>query len=217
MPLSGVDYPLTVAATTSYTITAYNSKRKPPEAVAQTTVNVLPARIDSFKSNPNSAVDAGTPVILSWKTDFAYTVALDPVDDLDPPVSTHPLLPIDSRTVRPKQNMTYTLTATGLKDPVKAHLPVAVKSVEIVSFTVTPNETYPGGKVTLKWQVKNTNAIWIKAGSLGWSTKEEKVDHSYFNEESEIYDNPSNDTTYTLKCVGPNGPVEQYVIVKIIQ
>ncbi|WP_127529483.1 hypothetical protein [Paenibacillus kobensis] len=198
LPLSGSDYKLQVDATTSYTITATNSKRQPPVSVAQTTVSVMPVHINSFVTNHSGPVDAGTEVLLSWDVDFPSTLMLVPADGLNTEVYTA-LQPKDSVTVRPRNNTTYTLTATGFNGPVQQQVHVMVNSVEITEFSVSPSNTQPGAPATLSWAANRA-----VTASLDGQTPLALPGGS-------MTVNPQRDTTYTLTCTGPNGPVSKSV------
>jgi hypothetical protein len=208
LPLSGVDYPLLVNETTPFSITAFNRKNSPPATSVQTIVSVLPVTIHSFTATPNTPVEAGSPVTLSWNTEYASSIALEPADDLDPPVSTHPLQPIDRRTVRRQNNTTYTLTATGLNGPVHTEVPVTVHSVEITSFTASRTVAHRAEKVILSWTTNRATSAWLFGGAL------ERIQSESLAKGS-IYIKPSRDMTYTLSCLGPNGPAEAHVAIEI--
>jgi hypothetical protein len=197
LPLSGVEYPLIVNATTPYSITAYNSKKRPPETVVQTTVTVPKVKINTFTASTDSGVDPGSTVTLSWNTEYASTISLEPAADLDPPVSTHPLQLIDNRVVRPQHSTTYTLTTTGYDGPLQEQATVSVNQVEITSFTSSPNPTQPGETATISWTTNHSTSATLTG----------QIQVSLPNGSVQV--NPQRDTDYTLTCIGPNGPVSK--------
>jgi hypothetical protein len=75
---------------------------------------------------------------------------------------------------------------------------VNVNSVEITSFTVSPTQVDPGVAATLSWATQNATSGSIDQGvgavALPSGTQS-------------VTPNPQTDTTYTLTCEGPNGPV----------
>ncbi|WP_127529480.1 hypothetical protein [Paenibacillus kobensis] len=161
LPLSGTDYPLTVTETMTYAITAYNSKRNPPYLSAETTVSVPPASIVSFTSSPSVTNASGAPVVLEWKTEYASSISLEPSDQLEPPIDTHPLQAVDSRTVRPCEDTTYTLTASGINGAVQRNAAVEIHALEIVSFTMEPSAPAIGTVFTLRWETKWADSVTL--------------------------------------------------------
>jgi len=93
--------------TTTYTLTASNSAG---QITASVTVNVGSTQILQFSANPVFSGVEGAPVVLTWQTTNATSVALVGGDIQSSPAN----LPVNgSFTVNPTANVTYTLIAYG--------------------------------------------------------------------------------------------------------
>jgi hypothetical protein len=93
--------------TTTYVLTATNASG---QIQASQTVNVGSTQILSFTANPEFVPVQGNPVVLSWTTTNATSVALVGGDMLTSPAN----LPVNgSFTVTPMDNVVYTLIAYG--------------------------------------------------------------------------------------------------------
>ena len=93
--------------TTTYTMTATNATG---QIQASVTVNVGSTMITSFTASPEFVSAQGNPVVLSWTTTNATSVALVGGDMTSSPAN----LPVNgSFTVTPMDNATYTLIAYG--------------------------------------------------------------------------------------------------------
>lgn len=93
--------------TTTYVLTASNSSG---QVTASVTVNVGSTQILQFSANPEFSPVAGNPVVLTWQTTNATSVALLGGDMQSSPAN----LPVNgSFTVNPGDNATYTLIAYG--------------------------------------------------------------------------------------------------------
>ncbi|WP_127529481.1 hypothetical protein [Paenibacillus kobensis] len=202
LPLSGTDYRLTVNQTTTYTITAYNSKRSPNYLTAQTTVSVPPVSILSFASNMDTPVKGEAPVVLSWKTEYASSIKLEPSAELDPPIHTHPLLPVDSRTIRPRHDTTYMLSATGINGTIQKKLEVKVQTVEIVYFRAEPNDPLPGQSYKLSWETKWADSVMLDG-----------VPHPAKGSVSIWPPRFPTNVHYTLVCTGYPGTISEEVYI----
>lgn len=93
--------------TTTYTLTASNASG---QIQASVTVNVGSTQILQFSANPEFSPIQGGPVVLTWQTTNATSVALVGGDMQSSPAN----LPVNgSFTVNPNDNATYTLIAYG--------------------------------------------------------------------------------------------------------
>jgi len=93
--------------TTTYILTATNAAG---QIQASVTVNVGSTMITSFTASPEFVTSQGNPVVLSWTTTNATSVALVGGDMTSSPAN----LPVNgSFTVTPMDNATYTLIAYG--------------------------------------------------------------------------------------------------------
>jgi len=93
--------------TTTYVLTATNATG---QIQASVTVNVGSTMILSFTASPEFVTSQGNPVVLSWTTQNATSVALVGGDMTSSPAN----LPVNgSFTVTPMDNATYTLIAYG--------------------------------------------------------------------------------------------------------
>ncbi len=94
-------------STTTYVLTAINATG---QIQASATVNVGSTMITSFTASPEFVTSQGNPVVLSWTTTNATSVALVGGDMTSSPAN----LPTSgSFTVTPMDNATYTLIAYG--------------------------------------------------------------------------------------------------------
>jgi hypothetical protein len=92
--------------TTTYTLTATNPTGN---VSASATVNVGSVTISQFSANPPFSTSAGSPVVLTWTTSNATSVAVIGAD-----LTANSSLPVNgSLTINPLQNGTYTLIAYG--------------------------------------------------------------------------------------------------------
>ena len=93
--------------TTTYTLTATNASGQNQASV---TINVGSTQILQFSANPEFSGIEGSPVVLTWQTSNATSVALVGGDMQSSPAN----LPVNgSYTVNPTDNATYTLIAYG--------------------------------------------------------------------------------------------------------
>jgi hypothetical protein len=176
-----------IHASTNLTLTA----TKGTDITQQSrSVTVVPPVIKAFTATPAGPVNAGDSVTLQWDTQYATTAAITP--------GIGPVSASDSVVVKPQNTTTYTLTCTGQGNPVTKQVTVAVNSVEITSFTVSPTVTNPGDPATLSWATQRPTSATLNGTTVAIPSGTQQV-------------NPQRDTTYTLTCQGPNGPVSKSV------
>ena len=134
------------------------------DAPASVTVRVHPPpTIDRLEASV-AEVPAGGAVTLSWETTGATAVTLDPAPALG--------LPPDrldgSVVVRPEEDTTWTLSATGPGGAASADVHVAVlPRPRIVSFVAAPDAVPMGGTVTLTWVTENADSVAIEPAAGG--------------------------------------------------
>ncbi|WP_127529482.1 hypothetical protein [Paenibacillus kobensis] len=199
LPLSGTDYRLTVMETTTYAITAFNSKRNPACLSNETTVSVPPVSIVSFTSD--STKFEGLPIRLSWNVEYASSVEFDPIELMIPPRET-PLRPVDRCEVLPQRSTTYTLTANGFNGPVQAKVEVQVIPVEIVCFKVEPSDAVTDKPYKLIWETRGADRV--------------KLDGNLCSESGSILIEPMAGMTIRTHLLICDGfpPMEAHIIVK---
>lgn len=178
-----------IPASTNLTLTAIKGKDM---AQQSRSVTVVPPVIKSFTATPKGPVNSGDAVTLQWDTQYAETISISP--DIGTVQAT------GSVVVNPKNTTTYILTCTGLGNPVVKQVTVEVNPVQITSFTVSPSVTNPGEVATLSWTTERATSASIDNGIGGVALP--GGTHQV---------NPQRDTTYTLTCEGPNGPVSRSV------
>ena len=110
---------VTVAQTTTYTLTATNGAG-PTQATV--TVSAGAVQILSFSANPAFSPVSGSPVVLSWTTQNATSVVLTGTG-----VPAGSLAVNGSITINPTTNSDYTLTAYGPGGPVSSTIQVFVR------------------------------------------------------------------------------------------
>lgn len=182
--------------TQTYTLTA-NGANGEATATLQITVSPAPPQVNSFTAQPASIV-AGQMATLSWQTVGATEVTIDNGIGVQPPNG--------SVMVSPAQNAQYLLTATGPGGQTTAMVSVNVTqqgAPVIDSFTATPQQTPPGGQVTLAWQTTGATAVRIDNG-IG-----------VVMVDGNVVVTPNTTTTYTLSADGPGGATNAQVTVTV--
>jgi hypothetical protein len=182
-PLSTGTASVSPTTTTTYILTASNSKGS---VTAAATVSVAAAgspTITSFSGSPSN-ISSGQSVTLSWNVSGAQSVSID-----------HGIGSVSatSGTVQatPASTTTYTLTATNASGAVSATARITVASG--VEFTVTPSTVVSGDSVNLHWNILGANNISIQGGQMNMSGLQGTGD---------LADTPTATTTYTLTAPG---------------
>jgi subtilisin-like proprotein convertase family protein len=148
--------------------------------------------IDTFTITPET-IAPGQSAQLQWKAHHAETCTLRP-DIGQVPAEGSWLVSPTSRTV-------YTLSCNGATT-VRA-LGV-LPAVRITSFTATPDQTIPDGAVTLSWTTEGAKTCDLSPG-LGEVLPT-----------GALVVNPTQATTYTLRCTGFGGPVTKDAPVAVV-
>jgi len=122
------------AATTSYTLTAFNKPGRTPASItAKITARVFsPPSVSGFSANPSSILQ-GEAATLSWNgTGVSYSVSDG--------TTTFNLGPRRSLVVRPSQSTTYTLNASGpaglLANPATTTVTVTPRPASTLAYTL---------------------------------------------------------------------------------
>jgi len=115
---------------------------------------VSDAPVIIFTATPD-VVQKGQSVTLSWQVTNATEVSIEGIGDV--PVS-------GTKKVRPTENTTFTLTATGEGGTKNSTVDVEIASgpVPTIMFTASPDVIQKGQPVTLKWQVTNATEVKIE-------------------------------------------------------
>ncbi|MGD2087086.1 MAG: kelch repeat-containing protein [Candidatus Aminicenantes bacterium] len=177
--------------TTTYTLTAFGEG---PAVRLQTTVTVYSVKIDSFEP-PSATINAGDKVTLSWKTQYAKSVVINPGNYIEKVSGT-----LD---VYPENDTTYILTATGYDGTTQnGNSYIKINPVKIDSFKADPDYGVRfGDNVTLSWKTESATSCSISP--FGNVQKNGSMDI-----------NPAVTTSYQLTAQGKNGP--RYKTVTVI-
>ena len=144
--------------TTTYTLTATNAGGSVSQMV---TINVsaVPVPVIDLFSASEAAILAGDRSTLSWQVSGATTI------DIQPDVGN--VLASASTIVEPTQTTTYTLSASNAGGTVSETVTVTVyPQVEIVAFSVSPNQILEGQSAELTWNVLHSDSVVLTPGDL---------------------------------------------------
>lgn len=159
---------------------------------------VSPPKIESFGASPEE-ISSGQGSTLSWSVSDATEISIDP--DIGS-VSLR-----GSRTVRPVETTTYTLTASNDAGSVDATTVIFVnENVElptIESFDANPDSIVSGDSATLSWSVSDATEISIDP-NVGSVSPNGSVSVS-----------PTKTTTYTLTATNDAGSVDATAVVSV--
>ena len=182
---------VTPQTTTTYTLTAVNSKGS---ATAQVTVRVIP-KLVSFTSSPR-VITSGETSTLSWEIEGETTeVSIDQgVGDVTGS---------SSIMVSPTKTTTYTITVISSGGSVSSKAAVYVKP-KIISFTANPTTVAPNTISKLSWRIDGEpTEISIDQG-VGDVTGLTEVEVS-----------PRTTTTYKITASNNHGSVKETVKVNV--
>lgn len=175
--------------TTTYTATVsgVNGPVNCQTTVTVSTVEEPPAQCVFFNGTPN-VINAGDAVNLSWKTLNAGTVTINNgVGQVSAEGST---------TVRPTQNTTYILSATGAKGTVHCQTSVTLTTIEqkpmCVSLKADRTTIRSGEAVTLSWVTNDASSVSIDNG----------IGQVLPTAAGSYVVNPTSNTTYTATVPG---------------
>ena len=186
---------VTPSETTTYTITVTGPLST---TTAEVTVNVeWPEPEVSFSATPQQIISPN-PTTLSWSTANATSVSIDNgvgIVDLN-----------DSIEVTPSETTTYTITVSNPDKNITAQQEVTVKynPPQVTTFSVSNSEINHGDSVTLSWNVRNADSVYINNG-IGKVTS---------TDSREIY--PDYTTTWTMSAYSKGGTLNADVSVKVL-
>lgn len=184
---------VTPQKTTTYTATATGPSGT---SVARVTVTVVQPAPSLTLQADKTAILEGSSAVLSWTSDFADRVILDPgFGDMDLQGSV---------TVTPTMTSTYKATAVGLGGTVTRNVTVTITyPLPVASITATPETIDLGASTTLTWTTANAETVSINPdiGSVPVS--------------GSVSVSPTEDTTYTISAVGPGDTVTEQVTVTV--
>lgn len=200
------------AASTKYTLTARNRIGIPSSRSIN--VEVLPAppqpRILSFQASPEHIKKEGEPVKLSWDTENAKKVTIEPADEVKEPALS------GEATVHPaKNNAVYKLTATndaGTKEQTRT---IVIDPPQIGSFTASAESVTQGGEVRLRWQAQGFTTLTVKADK--GEVVQGKPELVVPADAVEQVVKPLEDTEYTLTAKNAGGSTAARVKVTVSQ
>jgi len=155
---------------------------------ASTSVTVLPpVAIDSFTASPSTILN-GDSTTLSWSSTESTACTISPTAGA---VATSGTV-----SVSPTATTTYTLNCSGPGIDAQATVTVTVEDpVAITAFSASPGTIDLGGDATLTFASSFATSCSIDQG-IGPVSGNGTIGVS-----------PTADTTYTLTCEGPGGPV----------
>ena len=142
------------------------------------------APVINFTATPD-VVQKGMSVTLKWQVSNATEVSIEGIGEV--PLS-------GSKKVKPTENTTFVLTATGEGGSRNSTVDVEIASgpAPTVIFTATPDVVPKGQPVTLKWQTTNTTKVSIEGIGEVPLSGSKKV-------------KPNENTVFTLTAVGEGG------------
>ena len=198
-------------ATTTYTLNATGAATTPETTLATETTTVTvnrapPAVITSF-AGPSGSVAFGSDVALRWTTTNAESVAItaNPGGSitLEDQMAASGLV-----TVNPREDTTYTLTATGgggvpLNATSSVLVTVAAQRMPMIdSFTATPEEGPINQNVTLVWTTTNARSVTLAAMANGEPVQVPGATAA----NGSVSVRPVVATTYVLTAIGIDDP-----------
>ena len=181
------------AETTAYTATASNESGT---AAASVTITVAdPPPEVSLYAEP-SEIEEGESAILSWTSEYAETLSIQP--------GIGTVEQNGSVTVSPIQTTTYTITATGSGGDASSQATVVVRPPKpTISFAAAPSEIENGESATLTWNAANAEDASIDQG-IGTVP--------LFGSKAVF---PEADATYKMTASGPGGVSTKSATVKV--
>jgi proprotein convertase subtilisin/kexin type 2 len=148
--------------------------------------------IDAFSATPET-IAPGAKAQLSWRSTNATGCRLTP--DVGEVPATGQVL------VSPARRTVYTLACNGATKVLTLGV---LPSVAIASFTASPGQTVPDGAVTLRWSTEGATTCELRPGFGDVPLSGAQVM------------NPTQTTTYSLRCTGFGGPVTAEATVTVV-
>ncbi len=194
-------------ATTRFVLTARNLVGIGSSRPVDVQVN-HPPQILAFTVSADHISKEGDPVTLSWKTDGASKVTIQPDDEIKNPPSS------GEATVHPSKGTTvYTLIAANNAGSVQATKTIIIDPPVISAFSATPDSVVQGGEVRLRWTAQNFTHLTIKANKGDVSPGKPEV--TVPTDATEQIVKPLEDTQYTLTASNAGGSVSKTVTVSV--
>lgn len=185
-------------ATTTYTLTAYNSAGSSTQTLTLPVTTAAPRPvISSFAANPTS-IQAGDSTTLTWQTTGATSLSISP--GVGAVTGT-------SVSVAPSTSTTYVLTATNGAGSVTRSVPVAVtprpSAPYIQAFQVSPPSIIAGESATLSWSVDGATNLEIQP-DVGAVTG------------NSVVVSPTSTRTYQLIATNAGGSMTRSVTLEVL-
>ena len=178
-----------------------------------TQVTIYQPTVDTFTADPDP-VTLGDRVTLTWTTTSAASIAInDGSRDVYTTRSSSQVAG-GTTTVRPTENTTYTLTATGPTGTNDSTVEVTIAAPTVDSFTATPTSVASGGRVTLRWQTTGATSVAISDDDS--TTIDETVYATATSPDGSFRVTVTTGTTYTLTATGPGGTVNSDLVTVTI-
>ena len=189
---------VTPQQSTTYTLTAVGPGGQASASLNVTVTTQGAPSVLRFDANPTT-VAAGSPSTLSWETDNATHVTIEPGLGMQDAKG--------EAVVMPQQTTEYTLTAHGNAMTVTQKLTVTVAGANdplVLEFSASPPAISSGGTTTLTWRTQNATSVDITPnGGMALGPN------------GAVMVMPSQTTTYTLTARGANTTATQTVEVMV--
>ncbi|MBW9274059.1 MAG: toll/interleukin-1 receptor domain-containing protein [Candidatus Thiodiazotropha sp. (ex. Lucinisca nassula)] len=156
--------------------------------------------IVEFQADPNR-VEQGSTTTLRWMTKNTEKVSIQP--------NIGTVAVSGSKVIRPRENTTYTLVATGSDNRhAKQRLSIQVNSQTVATIplsrlSVAENTIELGKSTTLSWRTRDATDVEIKPG-IGSVEANGSIEIS-----------PRRNTTYTLTAKSPAGTATSNILVRV--
>jgi len=188
-------YPITPNVTTTYTLTCVNGDGT-PSSPSQTTVTVIPIKINSFNAQP-SFIAKGNSSTLSWSTTNASRCTI-------PSVGT--FYPGAFMGVSPILDTLYSLTCYN-SGGASVSASTNVKVLDIPFFAISPAEINRGQSATLTWITRNASVCTgsSQPNDSTWSGSKTVTNDSQKSQTITPPSLPPGFRNYSLTCTGPGG------------
>lgn len=177
---------------TTYTATAVGPAGTRTDTA---TVSIAPPEIPEFSASADS-VSLGDAVKLTWETENASSVSIDPaIKDRGDGVPQ----PDDWAWDTPRTDTTYELTATNPDgDEATATVDVEVEPPTIDYFRASETDVERGDAVRFEWKVRNASTVRIDPDIKQRGDGTPRL-------EDHAWDRPTETRTYTLTAENPDG------------
>ena len=174
--------------TTTFFLTAENDFGSVNDQVTLNVEAIALPEILSFTVQSEEILE-GQATVLSWDVIGADQISIsNGVGDVPP---------AGNATITPPNTTTYTLTAVNGGGSVNATVEVTVfPLMEIVFFTVSPNQILTGQTAELSWAVRDSDTVTLNPGNQDVSRA------------ATLVVQPSETTVYTLSATGPLGQTD---------